>query len=126
MPRCQGFKPNNSPCERIVGASQSYCYSHDPNRAQERHRAASKAARSKPNRELADVKDRLRAMIDDVRSGRMARGDASVCAQLYNSLLRALSLDLKIREVEELAREVEEIRDALEARKESRWGYGSS
>src|SRR5215210_5501758 len=109
MPRCQGFKPNNSPCERIVGASQSYCYSHVPNRAQERHRAASKAARSKPNRELADVKDRLRAMIDDVRSGRMARGDASVCAQLYNSLLRALSLDLKIREVEELAREVEEI-----------------
>jgi glutathione S-transferase len=126
MPRCQGFKPNNSPCERIVGASQSYCYSHDPNRAQERHRAASKAARSKPNRELADVKDRLRAMIDDVRCGRMARGDASVCAQLYNSLLRALSLELKIREVEELAREVEEIRAALEARKESRWGYGSS
>jgi hypothetical protein len=40
--------------------------------------------------------------------------------------LRALSVELRLREVEELQREVEEIRGALEVRKESRWGYGSS
>jgi hypothetical protein len=117
--RCSGFKPDGTPCERIVGASQSYCYSHDPERAAERHKAASKAARSKPNRELADVKDSLRAMIEDVRSGTMDRGDAAVCGQLYNSLLRALSVELKAREQEEVLTRVEELESYLQGR-----GYG--
>ena len=32
MPRCAGSKPDGTPCERIVGASQTYCFSHDPAR----------------------------------------------------------------------------------------------
>jgi hypothetical protein len=124
--QCSGITGKGTRCTRSVEGPNGLCWLHDPTRSEERRRAASKAGKAKPNRELADVKDRLRAMIDDVRCGRMARGDASVCAQLYNSLLRALSLELKIREVEELVREVEEIRAALETRKESRWGYGSS
>jgi hypothetical protein len=36
MPRCAGKKEDGSPCERIVGASHTYCYSHDPKRAAER------------------------------------------------------------------------------------------
>jgi hypothetical protein len=122
MPRCSGSKPDGSPCERIVGASQEYCYSHDPNRAQERHRAASKAARSKPNRELINVKDRLRDMIDGVYDGTMDRGDAAVCGQLFNALIRAIGMELKVKEVEELTHEIEEIRGALQVRKKRRWG----
>jgi hypothetical protein len=122
MPRCSGSKPDGTPCERIVGASQEYCYSHDPTRSSERHRAASKAAKSKPNRELANVKDRIRGLIDDVGNGTMDRGDAAVCGQLYNTLIRAVSVELKVRELEELAKEVEDLREALQARKESRWG----
>jgi hypothetical protein len=38
MPRCVATKHDGTPCERIVGAAQEYCYSHDPNRADERHR----------------------------------------------------------------------------------------
>ena len=59
MARCVGFKPDNSPCERIVGASRSYCYSHDPDRADERRRNTSRAGKSKPNKELQDIKQRL-------------------------------------------------------------------
>src|SRR5215210_3299358 len=118
MPRCVGSKPDGTSCERIVGASQEYCYSHDPSRTEERKRAASRGGkrggRGRPQAELADVKDRLRAMIDDVRHGRIARGDASVCAQLYNSLLRAVSVELKLREQLELEQRVEELEHLLE------------
>jgi hypothetical protein len=122
MPRCSGSKPDGSPCERIVGASQSYCYSHDPARSKERHRAASKAARSKPSKELSEVKRRLRELAEDVISGRIDRADAAVAGQLYGTYLRALSVELQITEHLELSREVEELRDALESRRERKWG----
>ncbi len=66
MPRCAGSKPDGSPCERIVPGSQSHCYSHDPDRADERRRAASKAGKSKPNRDVADIKRRLSELADSV------------------------------------------------------------
>ena len=59
MPRCSGKKEDGSPCERIVGASQSYCYSHDPKRAAERRRNASRGGRSKANAEIAGLKAQL-------------------------------------------------------------------
>ncbi len=126
MPRCSGSKPDGTPCERIVGASQEYCYSHDPTRSEERHRAASKAAKSKPNREIQDIKTRLSGLAESVLEGNVKRADAAVAGQLLNYVIRAVGMELKVREVEELAREVEELRDALETRKGSRWGYGSS
>ena len=124
MPRCVGTKPDGTSCERIVGASQEYCYSHDPSRTEERKRAASRGGkrggRGRPQAELADVKDRLRAMIDDVRNGTMDRGAAAVCAQLYNSLLRAVSVELKVREQLELEQRVEELEHLLECQDEHR------
>jgi hypothetical protein len=74
MARCAASKPNGEPCERIVGASQTYCFPHDPNRAAERARNASKAARAKPTRELSDVKKRLRQLAEDVMVARVNRG----------------------------------------------------
>jgi hypothetical protein len=51
------------------------------------------------------------------------RSDAIACGQLYNVLLRAVSVGLKVRETDELARELEELRDMIEAQKgERRWG----
>ena len=105
MPRCVGSKPDGTPCERIVGASQSYCYSHDPERQEDRKRSASKGGRSGGRgrplseapgaSELADIKGRLRALIEDVRTGAIERSDAAVCAQLYNTLLRAVEAEHK-------------------------------
>jgi hypothetical protein len=74
MPRCAASKPNGEPCERIVDASQTWCYAHDPARQAERRRNASRAARSKPTRELTNVKKRLRELADDVMGGRADRG----------------------------------------------------
>lgn len=78
MARCSGSTPDGTPCGRIVGASQEYCYAHDPHHQKARSRAASKAARSKPSRELQDVKRQLQSLADGVRDGELDRADAAV------------------------------------------------
>ncbi len=122
MPRCSGSKPNGAPCERIVGASQSYCYSHDPTRSEERHRAASKAAKSKPNRELASLQERLEELAEGVLEGKVDRSDAAVAGQLFNYAIRAISVGLKAREQLELIERLERLEEVLEANKRDRYG----
>jgi hypothetical protein len=120
MPRCSATKPDGSPCERIVEASKTFCYSHDPARAEVRKRAAGKAGRSKPTRELSEVKKRLKGLAEDVIAGDIDRGDAAVAGQLLGTYIRAVSVDLKAKEVEEFAERL----DALEqvAQRRSSWG----
>jgi hypothetical protein len=63
---------------------------HDPTRAADRSRAASKAGRSKPSAEIANVKHELLRVVDGMLAGEIERGRAAVAAQLYGVLLRAL------------------------------------
>ena len=122
MARCAGFKPDDSPCERIVGASQTYCYAHDPARADERRRAASRGGkrggRGRPLVELQAVKGKLEDLAEDVLKGSTDRGDAAVVSQIYNVVLRAIATELKVKEQEEILNRVEEL-EALLAQKEA-------
>ena len=93
MPRCAGQKGDGTPCERIVGASQQYCYAHDPSYAQDRKRAASKAARS-------PAKSRSTTEIREI--------------QIANTQLRAIELERRVREQEELEERLDELEDLLE------------
>ena len=69
------------------------------------------------------INQRLKELAEQVIAKEIDRGDAAVAGQLYNYVLRGISVSLQAREQEELAREVEELRDLLDARKESRaWG----
>ena len=124
MGRCIGSKPDGTPCERIVGASQEHCYAHDPARAEERKRNAARAGKATPNREVRELKDRLAALYDDVLSGRVDRGDAAVCNQIINTRLRALALERDIRETEELAGRISALEQAAEGVEvaSSSWG----
>ncbi len=117
MPRCAGSKPNGTPCERIVGASQSYYYSHDPERSSERHRAASKAARSKPSKEIVAIRGRLSELAGDVLEGRVHRADAAVVGQLFGTVMRAIATELKVREQMELIKRLEELEAIVAQRK---------
>lgn len=122
MARCAANKSDGTPCERIVGASQKYCYAHDPYHRDARSRAASKAARSKPNRELTALKERLFTLYEDVREGRIEPKTGAVANQILNTRLRVIALERDIREQEELAERIE----ALEKSAESRgWGAGA-
>ncbi len=120
MARCRGRKADNTPCERIVSASQSYCYSHDPARQEERRRNAARAGRSKPNKELVEVKVRLRELAEDVLAGGVDRADAAVAGQLLGTFIRAVSTEIKVKEVLELEERIEHLERDQEGSK--RWG----
>jgi hypothetical protein len=113
MARCAAYKPDGSSCERIVRASQTYCFAHDPANAERRSRSASKAARSKPNRELAALKSQLRTVADGVLSGAVEPKRGAVAVQALSALTRAIEQERKIREIEEF----EERLSDLERRK---------
>ena len=123
MVRCAGVKRDGGRCTVIVNGSQNYCYQHDPKRAEERRRNASRAARGKPNRELLGIKQRLSGLADAVLTGGVDRGVAAAASQILNVYLRAVSVELKAREQLELTERLEALEEALEQRKGDR-GYG--
>ena len=121
MARCAGSKRDGTPCERIVGASQRYCYAHDPGRASERRRNASKAGASRPSREIAGIKSHLKEMTDAVLSGDVATAPYAVANQLINTRLRAVEVERKIREQDELLERIERLEQSTQ-RGGRKWG----
>jgi hypothetical protein len=115
LPRCQGSTAANTPCERVVSASQKYCYSHDPARASERVTNASKAAKSKVGTELREIKAQLRSLADDVLAGRITPGKASVASQVLGTYLKVVEAERKHVEVEMLKGEVAEVKAMYES-----------
>ena len=115
MPRCGGFKPDSSPCERIVPESQSYCYSHDPSRSAQRSRAASIAAKSKVPVVLSDLHRLLEDLTQRVIDGKLETSRGAVANQLISTRIRLLDLERKIKQTEELEERLSAIEEALES-----------
>jgi len=114
MPQCPAIKRDGGRCAVVVGESRTYCYQHDPANAEQRKRAASRGGKSKPNRELADIKRRLSDLADAVLAGEVDRANAAVAGQLLNGVLRAVAVELRVREQLELIERVEELEEIVE------------
>ena len=122
MPKCAGIKRDGGRCAVIVGPGQTHCYQHDPDRAEELRRNASRGGRAKGNGEIADLKTQLKDLAAGVLDGSVDRGRAAVLNQLYNTLIRAIEQERKLRELEELAARLEELEQTIEQRKGgNRW-----
>ena len=119
MPRCAGSKPDGTPCERIVGASQRYCYSHDPGRSEERKRNASRAGRSKPSQEIVGLKRQLQGIADAVLDGSIQQGRGAVAIQAMNALARVLELERRWRELGEVEARLDVLERRLDPRRAS-------
>lgn len=122
MSVCPGIKRDGGRCTVVVDGPQDYCYQHDPERADERRRAASRAGKSKPSWELAGIKRQLQELADGVLAGDVGRADASVCGQLLNVKLRAVEVERKIKETEELEERIEQLERTQEQKGDRRWG----
>jgi len=53
------------------------------------------------------VKRQLRELAEDVIAGRADRGDAAVAGQLLGTFLRAVAIELKVREQDEILQRIE-------------------
>jgi hypothetical protein len=114
MPRCAGIKRDGGQCTTIVPPSQTYCYQHDPNRAEERRLNASRAARARHDPEIREIKRLLKELYAGVLEGRVDRAAAAVANQIANTRLRALEVERRMREQDELEERLDELEDVLE------------
>jgi hypothetical protein len=125
MHKCAGIKPNGGRCERIVSSEQTYCYSHDPARQEERKRNAARGGKAKASGEIGAVKASLQALANATLAGAVDRSVAAVTSQIWNVYLSAVRTELKAKEVTELEERIEELERALVAKRERTWGYGT-
>ena len=128
MGSCSGIRADGGRCKAQAITGSEYCFNHHPDYEQQRRQRASRGGkrggRGRPQAELTDIKERLRAMVEDVRTGAMDRADANVCGQLYNTLIRAVSVEVKVREMLEFEARLEALERASEGqgRGERSWG----
>jgi hypothetical protein len=91
-----------------------------PHGQAERRRNAARGGKARASGELAGIKARLSDLADDVLEEKVDKGAAAVAGQLLNTYLRAVSVELKAREQQELLERLETLEGTLEQRKGDR------
>ena len=127
MVKCSAITRSGERCRGVAIDSSGLCYAHHPDHAEDRRRAARKGGhrggRGRPQAELATIKGRLSDLAEDVLEERVDKGVAAVASQVLNVYLRAVSVEMKVREVTDLTERLEVLEEALAAnRGGKRWG----
>lgn len=91
-----------------------WCYSHRPDLADERKRNASRGGRTggrgrSGGDEVAQAKKEIRGVLGGVLKGTIHRSTGSVLFQGFNTQLRAIEVERKIREQDELEDRIAEL-----------------
>ncbi len=114
MGQCAGVKAKGGRCTAPPLPGEEWCYGHHPNYADKRRRNAAKSHKTRSaSPEIASIKANLSELAVDVMGGAVDRGNAAVASQVYNVLLRAIGMELKIKETGELEAQVEELREMV-------------
>jgi hypothetical protein len=121
MARCGFIKASGERCKGTATGQNGLCWAHAPENADQRRRMASRAARSKPNRELRDVKALCEDLTERVLAGDLLPGPAAVANQLTNTRLRAIEQERKNKETEDLEARIEELERGQEAQEAGAW-----
>jgi hypothetical protein len=129
MTRCAAIKANGDRCKVEAIPDAEWCWSHHPDYAEQRRRRASKGGkrggRGRPLAELTNIKARLSELAEHVLNGEVDKGVAAVASQVFNVYLRAVSVELKVRELTELEQRLEELEASLERQNTNRQRYGA-
>jgi hypothetical protein len=130
MAACSYIKPSGDRCRAIPMRGESFCYVHHPDLAQERAanslKGGKRGGRGRPAKpELPAIKALIGELTDKVLSGELETGRAAVANQLMNTRLRAIELERKIRETQELEERLERLEAGSQPRTKPggiRWG----
>src|SRR5215208_4284401 len=124
MARCSGIRADGGRCRAQAIRSSEYCVNHHPDYEDARRRRNSKGGkrggRGRPQVELSDIKSQLHDLVEDVLTGKQETGRAAVANQLINTRLRAIKLERKIRESDELEARIEALEHPQEGGRQ--WG----
>jgi hypothetical protein len=136
---CRASKANGDPCKLPATGQHGYCWAHSPETAEKRKRIASRGGKGKAARRVAVLWDEVRAVIAKVESGALEPPQGNTMLRGFTTLIALDQLDVERSELEiarrrleldeqerlELMREIEELRDIVEAGKGSRARYGA-
>ena len=111
--RCSAITRGGERC-KLDATNGSYCGSHAPENAEARKRRGRRGGKARGASELSEVKREIRTVISDVLEGRVERGVGAVVFQGYNTLLKAVEVDRRIREEEELLARIEQLEQTQE------------
>ena len=120
--QCTATKRNGVRCTLPANGPHGLCWAHAPANAEKRRRGASRGGRGKANREVVGIKAQLQDLTREVLAGDLETGRAAVANQLINTRLRAIELERKVRETEELEGRLEALEQSAEAKGGSKWG----
>ena len=110
MAICRATKAIGERCTLPANGKHGFCWAHDPATAEQRRRRAQRGGRGKANREVTGLKEEIKSVIADVRAGELDRNDAAVMIQGYRALKDFIALERQVKETEELAAEIEELK----------------
>lgn len=124
--RCAAITKGGDRC-KLDATNGSYCWSHAPETAEARKQRGRRGGKARGSGEMGEAKRQIRAVIDGVLEGGIERGVGAVLFQGYNCLLKAVEVERKIREQEEILERIEGLeRDAEERQpKGGKRGWGA-
>ena len=122
--KCSAITRAGERC-KLDATTGSYCWSHAPENAHARKQRARKGGKSRGAGELSEIKRAIREVIEAVRDGSLERGVGAVLFQGYNTLLKAAETERRWYETQELEARLEDLEEALERQRNSKWGQSS-
>jgi hypothetical protein len=112
MTICRATKRNGEPCTLAANGPHGFCWAHDPQNAAKRRRMASHASRARGTHEIIELKSEIRRVIAEVEAGNMDKLVGQVVLQGFRVWKDAIELERRVRETDEVARELEELKQS--------------
>jgi hypothetical protein len=118
--RCAAITKAGARCQ-LEATSGSYCWNHAPENADARKQRGRRGGKARGASELSEVKCEIRTVVTDVLEGRVERGVGALVIQGYNTLLKAVEVERKVKETEELEERIEQLEQSQEQKGGRRW-----
>jgi hypothetical protein len=114
MSRCARIKEGGERCKARAMEGSTYCYNHEPSRAEERKRHArrggERGGNGRPGQpELRAIRREVRGVIEAVESRTLDESRGRAVLQGYRVLLQAVEAERKVIETDDLLVRLEEI-----------------
>lgn len=119
--RCAAITRAGARCQ-LEATNGSYCWNHAPENAEARKQRGRRGGKARGASELSAVKREIRSVVSDVLEGRVERGIGAVVFQGYNTLLKAVEVERKVKETEEIEARLEALKQVQEQKGGKRWG----
>jgi hypothetical protein len=126
LAKCSGITRSGERCMGVAIDASGLCYSHSPNHADARKRAARKGGqrggRGRPQTQLASLVSDNTDIREQVLRGEIMPNVGAVAIQSINAAIRAVKVGLELREQQDLEERLAELEAAYDQKGQRRWG----